>query len=193
MLVQVPRRPYLCGMLHSARLASALLAVGLLATVPAAAQQKHAPAKAATSASPKKLGGFEDWTAATHQESGQLVCYAFTRAQNSTPVLPGRGEVVLTVTERPVGREAVALSAGYSYAPGAEVMMQVDQSGHTLYTSGRSAFAREGAAAVAAMQKGRGVVSRSPGPNKSQIVDSFSLKGFSQAYAAIVKACPAAK
>ena len=28
-------------------------------------------------------------------------CYAFVRAKNSVPALPGRGEVVLTVTERP--------------------------------------------------------------------------------------------
>ena len=147
----------------------------------------------ARAAAPKKLGGFEDWTAATHQEGGQLVCYAFTRVHNSTPALPGRSEVVLTVTERPAGRDAVALSAGFPYAAGAEVTMQVDQANHTLYTSGRSAFARDGAILVAAMQKGRGVVARSPGPNKAQVVDNFSLKGFAQAYAAIVKACPAPK
>ena len=173
-------------------LVTSLLAAGLLAAMPAMAQPRHAPAKPA-GAAPKKLGGFEEWTAATHQEGGQLVCYAFTRAHNSTPAVPGRAEVVLTVTERPGGRDAVALSAGFPFAPGAEVTMQVDQASHTLYTSGRSAFARDGAVLVAAMQKGRGVVARSPGPNKSQIVDSFSLKGFGPAYAAMVKACPASK
>ena len=170
----------------------ALLAACLITAAPAMAQPKHAPAKA-PAAAPKKLGSYEDWTAATHQEGGQTVCYAFARAQNSTPALPGRQEVVLTVTERPGGRDAVALSAGFPYAAGAEVTLQIDQATHTLYTSGRSAFAREGAAVVAAMQKGRGIVARSPAPNKSQIVDSFSLKGFTQAYAAIVKACPAPK
>ena len=78
----------------------------------------HAAPAAATAATAKKLATFEDWTAAIHQESGQTVCYAFTRAMSSVPALPGRGDVVLTVTERPIGRDAVAMSAGFAYAAG---------------------------------------------------------------------------
>ena len=162
----------------------------------AAAQQTHKAAAhaarpAPASGSPKALGKFEDWTAATHQEAGQTVCYAFTRPQNSVPVLQGRGEVVLTVTERPTGRDAVALSAGFAFAQGAEVSVQVDQAGFQFYTAQRNAFARGGAAVVAALQKGRQALARSPGPRGKEIADTFSLRGFSQAYAAIVKACPA--
>lgn len=169
----------------------------LLAAPPAAlAQTKHAqPGKPAAtlSAAPRQLGKFEDWIAAIHQESGQKVCYAFTRAQNSSPATPGRGDVVLTVTQRATGRDAVALTAGFTYAAGVEVMVQVDQTGHPFYTSGRSAFARQGVAAVGAMKTARTVIARSPGPNKGQVVDTFSLKGFAQAYAAIVKECPPAR
>lgn len=155
------------------------------------AQAKHAaPAKAALSSAPKQLGKFEDWIAAIHMEGGQKVCYAFTRAQNSSPAIPGRGDVVLTVTQRATGRDAVALSAGFAYASGVEVMVQIDQSGHPFYTAQRSAFSRQGAAAVGAMKNGRTVIARSPGPNKTQVVDTFSLKGFTQAYAATVKECP---
>lgn len=167
--------------------------VSLVAAAPALAQPKHAaPAKPAPAA-PRQLGKFEDWTAAIHQESGQKVCYAFTRAQNSTPATPGRGDVVLTVTQRAAGRDAVAMTAGFAYAPGVDVMVQVDQTGHPFYTSQRSAFARQGPAAVGAMKTGRTVIARSPGPNKAQVVDTFSLKGFAQAYGAIVKECPAAR
>ena len=169
-----------------------LLAVA--AVSPVSAQPKHAPVPAKTaaaaSAAPKQLGKFEDWTAAIHQEAGQKVCYAFTRAQNSSPAIPGRGDVVLTVTQRAAGRDAVALTAGFTYAAGVEVMVQVDQTGHPFYTSQRSAFSRQGPAAVGAMKTGRTVIARSPGPNKTQVVDTFSLKGFVQAYGAIVKECP---
>jgi hypothetical protein len=140
-------------------------------------------------AGPKQIGKFEDWTAATHAESGQTVCYAFTRAQSSAPVLPGRGSVVLTVTERSSGRDAVAIEAGFAYAPNATVTLQVDQTGLEFYTAGRNAFARDGKAAVTAFQKGSRAIARSPGPK--EVTDSFSLKGFGAAYAAIVKACPA--
>jgi hypothetical protein len=156
------------------------------------AQTRKPPAHAAPAAAgPKEIGKFDDWIAARHEEAGQAVCYAFTRPQNSVPKLPGRGDVVLTVTERPTGRDAVALSAGFAYPAGAEVLVQVDQAGLHFYTAQRNAFARDGGAAVAAMKEGRQAVARSPGPRGAQVTDTFSLRGFAQAYAAIVKACPA--
>ncbi len=174
-----------------------LLQAAVLAclAVPAMAQAPKPPAHPPAVAAPQKLGTFEDWTAATHQESGTKVCYAFTYAAHSVPVLPGRGEVVLTVTERPTGRDEVALSAGFAYAAGATVTVQVDQAGLDFYTAqpqpGRNAFARDGEAAIAAFEKGKEAQARSPGPREARVVDTFSLRGFSAAYAAIAKACPA--
>ncbi len=155
--------------------------------------ERHHPPKAAAPAEaggPQVLGQFEDWTAATHEEAGQTVCYAFTYPKNSAPAIAGRQKPVLTVTERPSGRDAVAISAGFQYATGAEVTVQVEQAALSFYTSGRSAFAREGAAAVAAFQKARQIFARSPNPRGGQVVDTFSMRGFTQAYQAINKACP---
>jgi Invasion associated locus B (IalB) protein len=168
------------------------LTVALLLTLPAAAEtKKPAPPAhpAAAAAGPKSIGKFDDWTAATHTESGHTVCYAFTRVQSSAPALPGRGAVVLTVTERSSGRDAVAIEAGFAYTANATVTLQVDQTGVELYTSGRNAFARDGKAAVAAFGKASRAIVRTPGPK--EVTDTFSLKGFGAAYAAIVKACPA--
>ena len=149
------------------------------------------PARPAPSEAPKALGKFEDWTAATHGEDGQTVCYAFTRASASSPVLPGRGDVVLTVTERASGRDEVAISAGFAYPANAEVSVEVDAAKLDFYTAQRSAFARDGHAAVAAFGHGRTAVAHAPGPRNAQVSDSFSLRGFAAAYAAILKACPA--
>ncbi len=147
------------------------------------------PAPAKPAAGPKEIGRFEDWTAATHQESGQTVCYAFVRAQSSLPALAKRGPVILTVTERPALRDTVAIDAGFTYAANANVTVQVDQTGLEFYTSGRDAFARDGKAAVTAFAKGSRAIARSPAAK--EVTDTFSLKGFGAAYAAIVKACPA--
>jgi Invasion associated locus B (IalB) protein len=152
------------------------------------------PAKPAApaAAGPKELGKFDDWIAATYEESGRTVCYAFVGAQRSTPVLPNRGEVILTVTERSTGRDAVAISGGFDFPKGAAVTVQVDTSGLDFYTAKADAFARDGKAAVTAFQKGDQALSRSPGPRDGQtVVDTFSLHGFTAAYAAINKACPA--
>ena len=139
---------------------------------------------------PRAIGHFDDWTAATHQEAGQTVCYAFTRAASSSPSLPGRGDVVLTVTQRPGGvRDAVAISAGFAYAANAEVNVQVDGTVLPFYTAQRSAFARDGHAAVAAFERGRQAVAHSPGPRSTALTDTFNLRGFSPAFAAINKAC----
>ena len=43
------------------------------------------------------------------------------------------------------------------------------------------------------MMKGREAIARPPGPHGTQVTDTFSLRGFSQAYAAIDKACPPAR
>jgi len=139
---------------------------------------------------PQRLGTYDDWTAATHQEAGQPVCYAFTRAQSSTPPISGRGGVVLTVTQRVAGRDAVALEAGFAYAQDATVTVQADQNSLEFYTHQRAAFARKGHDAVTAFQTSGHAIAHSPGPHDAAVVDTFSLKGFSAAYAAISKACP---
>lgn len=176
----------------------AALGVAGVATTPSATAQSRAPHAAGHASrpssggpgGPKRIGKWDDWQAATHSEGGQLVCYAFTRPAASTPAVPGRGDVVLTVTERAGGRDAVALTAGFAYAPNAEVEVSTDGVTLPFYTSGRSAFARDGRAAVTLFGKGRQALAKSPAPRGQAVTDTFSLRGFSQAYGAILKACP---
>jgi len=157
----------------------------LVAPVPAWSQ-KPAPA-GSTPSGPKSIGKFDDWTAATHQEAGQKVCYAFTRAS----AVAGRGQAILTVTQRSAGRDAVAIDAGFVFPANAAVSVQVDQTALEFYTAQRNAFARDGKAAVVAFQRGNKAVTKAPGPKDGHVSDTFSMKGFSAAYAAIVKECPA--
>ena len=155
------------------------------------AQRAAARAPVRPGNAPRSIGKFEDWQAATHTEGDQTVCYAFTRSTASTPALSGRGEVVLTVTERTTPRDAVAMSVGFTFANNAEAQMLVDGASHPFYTEKRNAFARDGKALVAAFTKGRTAQAKLPGPRNTTVTDSFSLRGFSAAYLAIVKACPA--
>jgi hypothetical protein len=181
-----------------------LLAILLLPAIsPANAQSQQAPkqqaqpppkkpltATATKPDGPKLIGKFDDWIAATHPESGVPVCYAFTRAQSSIPALAGRGGVVLTVTQRPSGRDAVAIESGFSFAPDATVTVQADQTGLDFYTHQRAAFARNGHDSVTAFKAAGRAIARSPGPHDATVTDTFSLKGFTAAYEAINKACP---
>jgi Invasion associated locus B (IalB) protein len=168
---------------------SLLMVSPTMAQQPVAAKKKPAAA-APKAAAPKAIGSFEDWIAATHEEAGQTVCYAFTRAQSSIPAMAGRGAVILTVTQRVSGRDAVAIEAGFAFASNATVNVQADQTGLDFYTAQRAAFARNGHDAVTAFRSAARAIARSPGPHQATITDTFSLKGFTAAYEAISKACP---
>lgn len=175
--------------------ASAIAALLAVTAVPADAQTRpghgptaHAPHHPA--GGPRRIGRWDDWIAATHQESGQTVCYAFTRAAQSAPSVPGRGDVVLTVTQRPGGRDAVAITAGFALPRDGEVQVATEGATLQFYVSNRSAFARNGRATVAAFERARQASVRFPTPRQSVVTDTFSLRGFSQAYAAISRTCP---
>ncbi|WP_424814242.1 hypothetical protein [Roseococcus sp. YIM B11640] len=169
-----------------------VLASLLTLVIPVAQAQQRAPAAAARPA-PSRLGEFQAWTAASHMEGGQKVCYAFTRARSIDGV-PGReaGNVMLMVTHRPGGRDQVAFRASYPYARNAASKLFVGQSEFEFYTSGETSFARDGRAVVAALRNGREALARGPGPNgRGQATDTFGLNGFAQAYDAISRECPA--
>lgn len=165
---------------------AAALAAG--ASLPAGAAPHKAAAKQA--AGPTALGKFDDWTAARYESAGHTVCYAFTRIQSAQPAEPGRAPL-LTVTERAASRDEVALTTAAAYPKGTNVTIQVGQTGLDFYTSGSDAFARDGKAAVEAFKHGDQAIARSPGGRSAHGTDTFSLKGFTAAYEAITKACPA--
>lgn len=165
-----------------------------LAAPAVAAPKPHSPpsskAQTAPPAAPKELGRYKRWIAATHPEGGQTVCYAFTRVGSEDPAT-GNGPI-LTVTDRPGGRDEVAISGAPVFPKDYTVTFQIGQTGLDFYTAGRDAFARDNKATVAAMMKGSSASARVPGSKPGQITTlTFSLEGFTAAHDAIEKACPA--
>jgi Invasion associated locus B (IalB) protein len=139
---------------------------------------------------PKLLGNSGDWTAAAYGAGDAKACYAFTKAQNSTPALAKRGAVQLTVTERKGDRDEVTITAGYTYPKNAKVQLAVGDTKFDFYTQGDTAFTQDGAKVVNALEAGASASSHGTGPGGHVIVDNFSLAGFSDAYKAISQACP---
>ena len=152
----------------------------------AAPAEKPAQGNAQAAAGPQRLGTFGEWTAATHQEGSSKICYAFTRPD-------GNANALLTVTHRPQGRDQVALRLGRAFPRNAEVTVDVGDKDLDFYTSGDNAFARDGRATVGAFRNGRDAVAKSPAANNRSTTDTFSLQGFSAAYDAISRECPAAE
>lgn len=163
-----------------------VLAALLVAAVPAAAQRR---------AQPQRLGIHQSWTAATTQEGGQKVCYAFARVARSNGAPGNRGVVTLTVTHRPSGRDQLTVSVGYPYAREAEAVMRIGSAEFRSYGGvGSSAFFQSAPNLIAELRNGRDATVRSAGPGgRGTVTDTFPLSGFGNAYAAISRERPAAR
>jgi hypothetical protein len=159
------------------------LALALLAPLPAFAQSGPVPLG-------DNGGKFGDWTAATYGNGNAKACYAFTMAAASDPDIAGRGQVMLTVTERPNAHDEVTLSAGYTYPRKAVVTLAVNSGTIDFYTKGDTAFTTDGGDAVTDFQQGSLASATSTKPGGGTVTDNFSLAGFSDAYSAITAACP---
>ncbi len=166
----------------------AVLLILLLLALPARAEPAHAPTHHDAS---RSLGKFGEWQAATHGDGDAVTCFLFTRAEASPQHIPGRSDVVLSVTRRPRSHDVVAISAGFVLSGHEDAPLQAGATRMLFYIAGRSAFARDNAAALASFGHEVSVMARLAGPRGVLATDRFSLKGFSSAYAAMVKACPA--
>jgi invasion protein IalB len=164
----------------------ALLA--LTVALPALADPAKAPAH--HDGAPSFIGKIGQWTVAAHSEGDAKTCFVFTRAEASPQHLVGRGDVVLSVTRRPGRHDVVALSAGFMLSGHEDAPLQAGPTKMLFYIAGRSAFARDNAAAIATFGHESSVTAHLAGPRGISAVDHFSLRGFAGAYAALAQACP---
>ncbi len=160
-----------------------LFALFLLAPLPAFAQDGPVPLGT-------DGGKFGDWTAAMYGDGDSRACYAFTTAAASSVNIPNRGQVLLTVTERPNAHDEVTIAAGYTFPRKAVVSLTSNGSTVTFYTKGDTAFTTNGAEAITAFQQGSTASSTMSLAGGGTVTDNFSLAGFSDAYSAITAECP---
>lgn len=136
-------------------------------------------------------GHYGHWTAAVYGQGSDKVCYAFTNAQSSKPATQGRSKVMLTVSERHTSRDEVSVNTGRVFPHDAKVDLTVGSAAFPLYTQNDMAFAADGKGTVAAFKIGNTATLAQSGPHgHGKRSAEFSLDGFSDAYEAIVHACP---
>ena len=145
------------------------------------------PALAFGAEQPKSLGTFQKWTAATYGSGSNEACYAFSMApapkgSKATPPM-------LTVTERRGNPTEISLSQGVNYTKDAKAYVTVGKTKLDFFAQGDTAYALHSDEAAKAFLNGSDAVATSPGANGKKVTDTFSLKGYSDAYKAIEKAC----
>lgn len=156
------------------------LSIGLSAASPAFAADTN-----------KLLGKFGVWQAYSYGDKGGKVCYAGSHPAKSEGAPKDRKSVAITVTHT-LGDKSfnvVSIESGLALKKGAAADMLIGGAKFDLYTQGGNAWTRDDKAAVAAMLKGRLLVSHLTPAKGAVVADSFDLSGFAQAHDAINKAC----
>ncbi len=141
------------------------------------------------------LGTFGDWTAYTYADTDGKVCYMASTPEKSTGKYKIRDDVFLIVTHRLSDKtfDVVNTVAGYTYKQGSKPTIRIDKLNPiTLISHADTAWAKDSATdtkLVNQMKKGGKAVLKGTSKRGTLTTDTFSLKGFSKAYAEINKAC----
>jgi len=138
----------------------------------------------------KRLTTSGNWEAYVYTDSSGKVCYAAARA--AAPHDKDRAATAIAITHRPKSPGEVSLIAPYGFKKESEAEIQIGGMKHTFFTKGGSAWAKDSTAdraIIAALAKGKDVLIKASPAKGAAITDTVSLKGFSDALAAIDKAC----
>ena len=152
------------------------------------------PAFAQTGAGGGLLGVFGDWSAFAIKEGGKPVCYAGSEPQKAVGKYTKRGDTFILVTHRPAEKSfgVFSLKAGYTYKTKSEVDVAVGNFKQLLFTDKEHAWGYDGKAdkaLVNALKQGSTLVVKGVSSRGTATTDTYSLKGFTAAYAAASKAC----
>ncbi len=138
----------------------------------------------------KRLVSAGNWEAYVYTEASGKVCYAAARA--NAPKEKERSATAIAITHRPKSPGEVSLIAPYGFKKDSDAEIQIGGMKHAFFTKGGSAWAKDSTAdkaIIAAMAKGKEVVVKATPAKGAAITDTIPLKGFSDALAAIDKAC----
>ncbi len=150
------------------------------------------------------IGQFGAWEAAYFMANGAKVCYMATppASTESTKPVKGRDTNVLFFITHWSSEEdsnAVTISTGYEYKPGTKAVVSINGKEYSLAVGGGDTGAgadmawmednAQEAALVADIKSGSTLTVTGTSKRGTVITDTYSLKGSSDAYAAIGKAC----
>ncbi|MHA1598652.1 MAG: invasion associated locus B family protein [Alphaproteobacteria bacterium] len=159
------------------------LALFLLATTPASAQQKGL------------IDVFANWSAFAIKESGQPVCYIGSEPNKQQGKYNKRGDTYVLVTLRPSDKKTpgvVSLTAGYTYKKNSDVYADIGKNRFKMFGRDGTAWAykdADDAAMIVAMKRGATLIVNGISSRGTKTTDTYSLTGFTAAYNAARAAC----
>ena len=155
-----------------------------------------AAAAAAGGAEPTLIGQFGTWGAYTATPNGRKVCFALAKPSSSKTNPPNRPRdpAYAFVSTRPAEKvtNEVSVMIGYTLKPGSESTLEVGGASYALYTQGDGLWIKNAAEEermVDAMRKAADVTVKGVSAKGTETIDTFSLKGLSQALDKLAQDC----
>ena len=144
-------------------------------------------------AAPKLVSHHDDWNLYV-VEDDQKLCYIASEPTKQAGNYTSRGNPFIIVARIPSSPpiDEVSVRVGYTYKKGSEVDLRIDGAPLKLFTSGEQAWAKNAEAdktAITAMRRGREAIVKATSTKDTNSVDTYSLKGFTDAYSALSAAC----
>jgi hypothetical protein len=166
------------------------------ATKPDTKPETKPPAAATGGAEPTLIGQFGTWGAYTATPNGKKVCFALAKPSSSKTNPPGRPRdpAYAFVSTRPAEKvtNEVSVMIGYTLKPGSESTLEVGGAAYAMYTQGDGLWIKNAAEEermVDAMRKAADVTVKGVSAKGTETVDTFSLKGLSQALDRLAQDC----
>nr|WP_312014841.1 invasion associated locus B family protein [Bradyrhizobium sp. AUGA SZCCT0169] len=166
------------------------------AAAKSAAKPESAAAAAAGGAEPTLIGQFGTWGAYTAAPNGKKVCFALAKPSSSKTNPPNRPRdpAYAFVSTRPAEKviNEVSVMIGYALKPGSESSLEVGGASYAMYTQGDGLWIKNAAEEermVDAMRKAADVTVKGVSAKGTETIDTFSLKGLSQALDKLAQDC----
>jgi hypothetical protein len=161
-----------------------------------AAKPDPAVAAAAGGAEPTLIGQFGTWGAYSATPNGKKVCFALAKPSSSKTNPPNRPRdpAYAFVSTRPAEKvtNEVSIMIGYALKPGSESSLEVGGASYAMYTQGDGLWIKNAAEEermVDAMRKSADVTVKGVSAKGTETIDTFSLKGLSQALDRLAQDC----
>ena len=161
-----------------------------------AAPAKPAAASATDSAEPNLIGQFGTWGAYTASPNGKKVCFALSKPASSKTNPPNRPRdpSFAFISTRPAEKvtNEVSIMIGYQLKPGSEGSVDIGSSHYAMYAQGDGLWiknAAEEGRLIDALRKGADVTVKGTSSKGTDTIDTFPLKGLSQALDKVAQEC----
>jgi hypothetical protein len=164
---------------------------------PAAAAAPAAPAAPTIGGvQPTLLGTYGDCGAYTASPNGKKMCFALAKPgkMETKPANRPRDPAYLFISSRPAEKvkDEVSIIIGYGFKPNSDATIDLAGASYAMYTQGDGAWIKNAAEEprlVDAMRKGGDVIVKGVSARGTETIDTYSLKGLSQALDKVGEEC----